>query len=304
MGDRFNKARAKWLIATLAPDRLTRIVDIGASPITPSPYAGLKSLGGCEIWGFEPNPKQYDRLVARAKPNEHYLPYAVGDGAGATLYLTRGAGFTSLYQPNRQLTRALGRFETSMEAVSTEDIETRRLDDVAEIPEFDLLKIDIQGGEVAVFENGQRLLSTALAVITEVAAVPIYKDQPLLDDQMRSLRALGFDLHKFLFFKQLKIKSPRTARLRKGEFHANQLIDGDAVFLRGLFDLSCHSDEALKHLIILADTVFDSFDLAAVLLGELVERGKVTEGQFDAYVDRLPRRRKAGPAKPAEAVAP
>lgn len=304
MGDHFSKARAKWLISTLAPDRLTRIVDIGASPITPSPYAGLKSVAGCEIWGFEPNPKQFERLVARAKPNEHYLPYAVGDGATATLYLTRGAGFTSLYEPNRQVTRAMGRFETSMEAVSTEVLETRRLDDVEEIPEFDLLKIDIQGGEVAVFENGRRLLSSALAVITEVAAVPIYKDQPLLDDQMRSLRGLGFDLHKFLFFKQLKIKSPRTARLRKGGLHANQLIDGDAVFVRGMFDLAQHNDEALKHLIILADTVFDSFDLAAVLLGELVERGRVTEGQFDAYVDRLPWRRNVAAAEPDEAVTP
>jgi len=47
-------------------------------------------------------------------------------------------------------------------------LETRRLDDVDEIAHLDLLKIDIQGGEVAVFRNGHKKLAEAVAIQTEV----------------------------------------------------------------------------------------------------------------------------------------
>lgn len=296
MAERFNKARVEALISLLSPQRLTRIVDVGASPLTPTPYGALKEIGGCEVWGFEPNPDQFRRLVKAAGPREHYLPYALGDGRPAQLHVTRNPGFTSLLRPNPATAQALGRFVRATEVTASDAIDTRRLDDIDELPAFDLLKIDIQGGELAVFENGPRLMSSALAVITEVAAAPIYRDQPLLDDQMRALRELGFDLHKFLFFKTLRVNSPRTARFKNRAFHANQLIDGDAVFVRGVFDLSGHSDEALKHIAILADAVFESFDLAAVALGELADRGRISQAGFDAYVDRVPGTRPAGDA--------
>lgn len=288
MADHFDRDRVEFLIDLVSPKRRTRVLDIGASPLEPAVYHPLRDMNGCEVWGVEPNPVQHARLVKDARPNEHYLPYAMGDGSTAELRIARAAGNTSLLEPNRDLSASLGRFGRSMDTLKTETLETKRLDDVDELPGFDLLKIDIQGGELAVFENGRDKLSSALAVISEVAAVPLYKDQPLLDDQMRVLRGLGFDLHKFLFFKAVKFEQPATQRLKRARVHRNQMIDGDAVFLRGLFARDKLETEALKHMAILADAVFESFDVAAVMLGELVSRGAVAATGLEAYVDRLP----------------
>lgn len=69
---------------------------------------------------------------------------------------------------------ALGRFHDPASVVERVTVETGSLDCIDEIPEFDLLKIDIQGGEVAVFEAAIEKLSTAIAVITETAGTPIH----------------------------------------------------------------------------------------------------------------------------------
>lgn len=42
------------LLAELAPERPTTIVDVGANPINEAPYSGLLQAGGCHVIGFEP----------------------------------------------------------------------------------------------------------------------------------------------------------------------------------------------------------------------------------------------------------
>ena len=91
---------------------------------------------------------------------------------------------------------------------------------------------------------------------------------------MRLLRDLGFDLHKFLFFKSIKRDSSGTSKLPEKRFRS-QLVDGDAVFVRGLLDLDQLSDQQLRHLAILADAVFQSYDLAICLLEKLVDREQI-----------------------------
>lgn len=55
---------------------------------------------------------------------------------------------------------------------STREVETVRLDDVPETASVDLLKIDIQGGELMVFQNAERRLADALVIQTEVEFLP------------------------------------------------------------------------------------------------------------------------------------
>ena len=45
--------------------------------------------------------------------------------------------------------------------------------------------------------------------------------------------------------------------------------------------------EALKHIAILADTVFGSVDLAALVVDVLTERGALAAGSSKAYVDAV-----------------
>lgn len=274
--------RLTALRSLLRPERQTVIVDIGASGIETPPYAFLLSQGACQIWGFEPQPEEFRKLVASAGEHEKYLPHAVGDGTTKRFYITRNPGFSSTLVPNRKTAAALKRWKSDITLVSQINVETVRLDDIAALPQFDLLKIDIQGGEVAVFENGPKKLSQALAVIAEIAAIPIYENQPLLSDQMQSLGALGLQLHKFAPFRSVPFRGTLSAAIPK-RLLADQLTDGDAIFVRNLLALETMPIESLKHLAILADFVFNSPSLALRAVEVLMGKGEVDEAGARHY---------------------
>lgn len=279
----FDHKRVEALLELVGCARLTRIVDVGASPIITPPYKPLLDMGGCEVWGFEPQADAYTDLMRDAGEHEHYVPDAVGDGSMGHLKVCHGSGYTSLLEPSRKAMGYLGYLRRAMKVVETVELQTKRLDDVDDIPEFDLLKIDIQGGETDVFLNGMGKLKSAVAVITEVAAIPLYEDQPLLDEQMRILRDVGYHLHKFQTFKKVKLRTKHTGDL-KGQIVRNQLLDGDAIFIRDLLDMKDKPDEELKHLAVLADAVMESYDLALKALDILEARGSLNAGAFDRYL--------------------
>ena len=174
---------------TLSPKRRTRVVDIGANPLSETPYATLLRKDLCDVWGFEPQEDAYEKLIAEKGERENYLPYAVGNGRRQNLHICKGDGFTSLYKPNLNFVDLIGRWRTGLTVKEVIEVPTRRLNSLREIPEFDLLKIDVQGGEAAVFRGGKQKIKNAVAVITEAAVNPLYEDQPLLDAQMK--RASG-----------------------------------------------------------------------------------------------------------------
>lgn len=273
----------------LQPERLTRIVDIGASPINPAPYDMLLGEGFAEVIGFEPQPEPYQDLMRDPVPHRTVLPYAVGDGEDAVLNVCKASGFTSLLTPNPNFLDYAGRWRRMMRVVENIPVATHRLDDITEIADFDLLKIDIQGGEQAVFENGLKKLAEAIVVYTEVAFVPMYDGQPLLDKQMGTLRALGFDLHKFVSFSHLMLHTELSSRLRP-RGHRNQPVDGDAVFIRNLLALDQLPRERLKHLAILSDAVFHSHDLTLKILEMLKRPVGMSDVAIDTFVSLLPDR--------------
>ncbi|MBJ3763017.1 FkbM family methyltransferase [Maribius pontilimi] len=276
---------ADRLVDLLRPARKTRVVDVGANPINDNPYANLRDAGHCHVWGFEPDPRAYERLTS--KPDETYLPHAVGDGQRRKLHVTRMPSLTSLLEPNPPAHAYLQRMSKPITVEQEIEFDTVRLDDLDEPDDFDLLKIDVQGGELLVYDGAAQRLSTVCAVITEVGFLPIYKHQPLLDSQMAALRGHGLMLHKFLFLKGLSLRGGLATRLDKRR-HRNQLIDGDAIFIRDLLEPDAVDDEKLKHLAILADGVLESFDLAVRCLDLLIARGRVAQEAAERYVDLLP----------------
>ncbi len=279
--------RAVFLAELLAPERLTRIVDIGANPLDTPPYAALRAHGLCEIWGFEPQEAAFAKLMADKRENETYLPYAIGSGRKESLYLCKGDGFTSLLRPNADFMKLMGKWPGMMRVEKVVPVETRRLDDIDEIPEFDLLKIDVQGSESAIFSHGKAKLASAVAVISEVAMIPLYEGQPLLDVQMRELGSQGFWFHKFIFLKSYMVGGEAVAQLRPRR-NKNQAVDGDAVFLRDLMRLEDSPNERLKHLAILADSVFERPDLAVLALELLTAREVIGRADVARYIDLLP----------------
>lgn len=251
-------------------------------------YATLLRNDLCDVWGFEPQEDAFNRLVAEKGPRENYLPHAIGNGRRKNLYVCKGGGFTSLYKPNRGFVELMGRWGTGLTVKEVVEVPTRRLDSVKEIPEFDLLKIDVQGGETTVFRGGKTKLETAVAVITEAAVIPLYEDQPLLDVQMKELQGVGFYLHKFLFLKAYIVSGENLGRLRPRR-NKNQSVDGDVVFLRNIFAIRNYDTEKLKHLAMLADSVFESFDVTVLAMEILAERDATKKADIGRYIDMLPK---------------
>jgi hypothetical protein len=155
------------------------------------------------------------------------------------------------------------------------------------LPECDLLKIDIQGGETMVFKNGPKFLDKLAAVITEVAFIPLYEKQPLLDAQMVALRPHGLQLHKFGALKQIHLRGKLQSRLASTKAYRNQLIDGDAVFIQQVTQ-DCGLDvEKIKHLAIVAEAVFSSQDVVLRCLDVMVARDLVSEAAAMSYFELL-----------------
>jgi len=287
MRDKFHKARLQILRDILLPERLTHIVDVGANPIEVPSYKRLHDEGQAVIIGFEPQKEAYDKLTDQQSETEVYLPYAVGNGRIAELKCTNNDGFTSLLEPRDATYNFFGQFWRATRVRDRVKLKTKKLDTIKEIKHLDMLKIDIQGGEVDVFKHASKKLKNAVAVITEVAFYPLYENQPLIGDQMRALSEHGFSLHKFIFAKTLLLRRNSSRRLN-GKNHASQLVDGDAVFIRDFSDPEVYSNEQLKHLALLADSAFSSYDLSLVCLEELIKRGVINAGKLDIYIDHIP----------------
>lgn len=274
------------LLRGLNPARLTRVVDVGANPFNDPPYLALMQAGGCEVVGFEPQEDALEELNASKGPNETYLPHAVGDGSTRSLKIYKSAGFTSVYAPDKPAMNFLGK--PGWARVDREvPLTTVTLDECPGLDGFDLLKIDIQGGEVDVFRGAKRLLGDAVAVITEARFYPLYQDEPMLGGLDCELRDQGFYLHKFMFTESRALASPQMARLRFRRMK-DQLVDGDAVYLRDMRDMDAVSDEQLKHLCVSAAAVFESHSLVLFCLDHLVTRSAVSPDLPEAYADALP----------------
>lgn len=271
------------LAELLAPARPTEIVDIGANPIDGDPpYAAMLAAGLCRVTGFEPQPEALARLEALRGPNERYLGLAVGDGGEAVLKVCAASGMSSLLEP---LDRGLGFFNLFPEfgrVIDRVPVATRTLDSIDEIAAMDFLKIDIQGGEPAVFRHGARLLSKAVAVHTEVSFVPLYEGQPTIGDIDAELRGQGFLPHCMPALKKWPI-SPCIINgdARRG---LNQLLEADIVYVRGLLDLDSLDPEQLKHIALIAHHCYGSYDLVLRCLKVLEDRADIPAGTSARYL--------------------
>lgn len=266
----------------LAPQRLTDVVDIGANPIDGEPpYRPMLASGLCRVTGFEPQADALRALQAGKGPHERYLPNAVGDGAEHTLNICRGSGMTSLYDPDPHTLSLFEVLEPYGEVIDRVPLATQKLDDIAAIEHIDYLKIDIQGGELAVFQHGRAKLADTVAIQTEVSFVTLYRDQPSLGDVDLELRSQGFIPHCFAAIKKWPIApyvvndDPRWA--------LNQLLEADMVYVRDFSRPDSLTDEQLKHLALIAHHCYGSFDLAMHCVMLLEKRSSLENGAQQSY---------------------
>lgn len=267
----------------LALDEPVRIVDIGANPTDgPAPYAPLLAAGLATLIGFEPQEEELARLLAGKSERETYLPYAVGDGSEWPLHLCAYSGWTSTLRPDPRSLDLFRNFVRNAEVTGEITIATRRLDDIEEVGPIDYLKIDIQGGEPAVFRNGRAKLANVLMVQSEISFFPLYEGQPALgeiDLLMREFRLLP---HHFSSMKKGVIHPLRVSG--DAFTQVNQLLEADMVYARDLRDHAAITDLDLRKMAAIGHVCYNSFDLAMNCIMRLRERGAVRASAIEDYV--------------------
>lgn len=251
------------------------VVDVGASALPTSgapPYELLLTHGLARLTAFEPNPEERAKLTP--SDTRRVLPLAIGDGGPATLHVTSHPGFASTLEPDPGVASHIHSFAALMAVAARQPVQTTRLDDLADLPRIDWLKIDIQGGELAAFRGGAEKLSRVLCVQTEVAFVPIYRDQPLFADQDAALQGLGLRFHGFAGANRFPfIGTPKDLYFVAKKRDIGQWIDADAVYLRDFSKWEVLPDEDLKRLLLILALCYPSLSATLRLAGLLAARG-------------------------------
>lgn len=269
----------------LRPKRLTHIVDVGANPIEGAPpYKKMLDLGLCEVTGFEPQASALIELNSKKSSAETYLPYALGTGEEKILNICQYSGWTSLLSPRQNALKVFSQFQSNATVVQTQRIKTHRLDDISELRNFDLLKIDIQGSELDVFKNGENHLMHAVAIQTEVSFVTLYENQHGFGEVDVALRTLGFVPHCFNQVKTWPVGPLQFSPASCANF--NQLLEADIVYVKDFIDPVRMDDEQLKHLSMLMHHCYGSVDLSARCIQVLEQRGVISNG-VSRYVEYL-----------------
>jgi FkbM family methyltransferase len=275
-----------FLFDLLRPERLTAVADIGANPIDSiPPYKPLLDERRCRVFGFEPQPAALAALNSKKGDLETYLPGIVGDGKPGVLRVCRGSGMTSLFAPNQLILRHFPGFCEWGHVVEEIPVMTRRLDDITEIEFLDFLKMDIQGAELSVIQNGPERLKTAVAVQVEVSFIPLYEYQPTFGEIDRELRRLDFLPHSFVAIKSwptttLAAKIPDLGATK-------QLLEADILYVRDFTKPDLMTSEQLKHLAIVAHHCYSSFNLAANCIHNLAGRNAVRASAAQLYIGAL-----------------
>lgn len=169
------------------------VLDVGANT---GQFARLARgyFPACQIYSFEPLGDCFSSLERAFRDDARFRAFnvAVGDHEGVTEM------HRSDFSPSSSLLPMGALHKHAFPATSTgrvERVRVARLDDVLAAEKLEqpmLVKLDVQGYEDKVIAGAPRILSQALAVVTEMSVEPLYEGQALFDDIYRSLVDLGF----------------------------------------------------------------------------------------------------------------
>lgn len=172
------------------------VVDVGANR-GQFLLVAARRFPRAKLVAFEPLPAARQvlrRAVPRWRP-VRLFDLALSDSAGtATFHVSRADDSSSLLPiAAAQVTTFPGTDE-----VDQVPVRTARLDEVltpADVEPPVLLKIDAQGGELAVLKGAAGLLGAFDTILVECSFVELYEGQPTADTVLRFLHAHGFALH-------------------------------------------------------------------------------------------------------------
>lgn len=220
--------------------------DIGARGDLPRHWLPLD--GHADIFAFDADPgacSSLARTYARRGHGERYHihPVALGRADEARpLYQTRGGGATSLFRPDTDLVRRYADHHYSA-VVEVAELQVRHAGRYFEeigLTDVDLLKADIQGAELEVFEALAGILPTVVALETEVQFHDRGNGMPAFCDIHQFLVGQGFELLDLGLARQHPTTRSRRAHslepfgvVETSPSIARRLWFGDALYFRG-----------------------------------------------------------------------
>ena len=202
----------------LPPNKANVIFDLGANEgaITQI-YRRL--YPAARIYCFEPFPGNYSKLAASFSGDSHIQCYemAISDRTGnMCLQVSQGSESHSLYEPSSDYIERFPQAKT----VARIEVETITLHDFCQqhgIEKIDILKMDVEGAELAVLRGAATLLNRgAISLIyTEFFVIPNFPGHPLLHDIAQYLYDFGYSIFN----------------IYTKDFRNHQLRIGDAIFI-------------------------------------------------------------------------
>ena len=209
-------------IAFLFGDRPPEVIfDCGAN-IGFVTHRFLQLFPSSTVHAFEPNPAVFSALVQAYAGDERVKahPLAVSERSGTAVFgQNANTGTSSFFTPTAYNHRFYARTSTPIEvSVTTIDefAEQHRIDHVG------VLKLDIEGAEFDAIAGAERMLSQHRIdmLYTEVAIVPLYKGQGLIEDLILAMRRRGYSLYNLYGFNE---SVARQAVLGNATFISPQL---------------------------------------------------------------------------------
>jgi FkbM family methyltransferase len=185
------------LLELLKPDPPHVIYDIGANVGTWTLLAKA-IFPEVEIHAFEPLPAHAERfkLVAENLANVHLHLVALGSNrTRANLRVTNFSDASSLLE----LTE-IGKHQWNLAQIAEVPVPVERLDDWItqhQLSPPELLKLDVQGGELEVLRGAKQSLIKTKAILAEVSFKEFYYGQCQFDEVVSFLADHGFFVYAF-----------------------------------------------------------------------------------------------------------
>lgn len=188
-------------VTAVPPGLLARthtVIDVGAN-VGLVTEVMVRFVGAERVLAFEPSPEPYEKMRERMTPypavHVHDIALAETDGT-MVLHRFDRSQMDSLRAP----TEAIGDIY-DVATVEEVTVRTARLDTFLEgagVDQIDLLKIDVQGGEMGVLLGATEALKRTLILMIEVMFVEQYQGETLFPELHAFLSGAGFAFHSLV----------------------------------------------------------------------------------------------------------
>lgn len=255
----------------LAMSETPLIVDVGASAINDKiGYENLVDSGVAKLLGFEPDPVAFAKLTT--SNNRKFCEVALGDGAPHSLNVCISSGMNSILEPNVRWLELFPSFAKWASIKQQIPVSTMRLAEVTEARSARFLKLDVQGAEMMILQNGEGLLDDLVLIQLEASPTPLYHGESSFFELGVWLQQRGYALHTLSAIDKRNLvpygsdDAPYAGK--------NQILQVDAVFMPNPLNWGQLSTERLEALAFFSHAIYRSYDVSMLAMEWLDKRDK------------------------------